>query len=707
MTRQQIRDEINRRPITDFVQLTPSKGADMYNCPVCGSGTGRKKTGALRLYKNPNRVICYSGEKCFTDKGEDTLGALRTIWKCDETEAMRKAGYLVDDAANTNRAKHTEHNEQTRTETKPDQTAFYAKAHKALKESPEALAYLTGRGITEESIDRFNLGYCAAWKHSKAPEKAPATMRIIIPRTKETYTARRIDKPQNDFEAQYTKQVEGHQRDLFNLEALDGAAAVWIVEGELDAISLYQAGAGAVVGIGTITNTGRILEEAKKHPETVFILALDNDPAKEDGSCPGQEAQRKLAQELQAAGLFGLTIDPAKLYGDAKDGNEAFIKDRERLGRLVAMIEAKAQEEKQARDERRAAELEKRTGAGMLDSFLQEVKTRDFEPMPTGITDIDRATAGGFTRRTLVLLSGAPGLGKTALAQAITENIAKNGRDCLFLNLEMDRNQLLARSLSRIAWTEYRADITPLEVLRGYSWTEEQAESITKAAAKYRAEIAPRMIYNPDNLTNALDAVLQVMEAETMRIEAAGREAPIVCIDYLNLVDAGDRDATEGLKRVIYTLKDYAKRHNTVVLAITATNRASNKAGTVEMESGRDTSAVEYSGDLMLGLSYTAIEDRRKVTFDFMDENGILKPETETCDLEFMRRIRREAYERGEALPSFCNEISLKVLKNRFGEPERRAKLIFDGRHNLYTMAYIEPNEYKGKTWPAMTGAKA
>lgn len=718
MTRQQIRDEINRRPITDFVPLTPSKGANMYNCPVCGSGTGRNKTGALHIYPDTNRVICYSGKHCFTDKGEDTLGALRIIWECDEAEAMRKAGYSPDNAQPTQRT-HTERQEQPeRKESNPqvDYTSFYREAHEALLASPEALEYLHKRGITDENIERFNLGYCATWKHSKTIENEKkynktfsGTRRIIIPRTGRTYQTRQIDPAKNDYEKEYLKQIQGRQKDLFNLEALDGAGVVWICEGELDAISLYQAGASAVVGIGATTNTGRMLEEAKKHPESVYIIALDNDPPKEDGSRPGSDAQKGLTADMEKAGIFVFKIKPEDIYLEAKDANEAYTKNPEALKTLVRCFDESAQAIKADRDEERRAELEKRTGAGMLDSFLQEVRTRDFEPIPTGIYDIDKATAGGFTRRTLVLLSGAPGLGKTALAQAITENIAKAGRDCLFLNLEMDRNQLLARSLSRIAWTEYKADITPLEVLRGYSWTEEQAERIASAAAKYRAEIAPRMIYNPDGITNALESVLQAMEAETMRIEAAGRESPIVCLDYLNLVDAGNKDATEGLKQVIYTLKDFAKRHNTVVLAITATNRASNKAGTVEMESGRDTSAVEYSGDLMLGLSYTAIEDRRKVTYkyDEMDDSGniVTKTETDTCDLETIRRIRTYAYEHGEELPSVCNEISLKVLKNRFGEPQRRAKLHFDGRHNLYTMSAYEAQEYAGKDWNTITGA--
>lgn len=712
MKREDARKDINGRPLTDFVPLEMSRkaGRNMYKCPVCGSGTGRNGTGALHIYPDSRRVFCYANN-CFTDKGEDTLGALRIIWHCDETEALERAGYTIEREAPAHQ-ENTKHQEHQERKPEADYTLFYRKWHQDLKESPEALEYLHGRGITDDSIERFNLGYCATWKHSKAGEQVPSTKRIIIPRTKGTYTARRIDKPANDIEAQYIKQVQGKQKDLFNLEALDGAATPIICEGELDAISLYQAGAGAVVATGTIINAGIILEEAKKHPEAVFILAFDNDPDKEDGSNPGKDAQRKLAADMKAAGLEVLNIDPADIYGEAKDANEALTKNPERLGRAIKRLEALALELKTAQDEAREEELRKRTGEGMLEAFLLSVtdnEARTFEPIPTGITDIDRALEGGFIRGTLVTLGAPPAMGKTALAQWIFENIAtgkdgKPGHDVLYINLEMSREQLLARSLSRIAWKYEKKDFSALEVLRGYAWTDEQREAIIQAAARYKADIAPHFIYNPDGITNNIDSILTAMTEETARLKAQGKPAPLVCIDYLQLIDSGERDAIEGMKGVIFKLKDFAKRENTVVLAIIANNRASNKAGTVDMESGRDTSAIEYSGDIMLGLAYTAIEDRRKYECG-EDNNG--RPRYAEYDLETIRRLKKEAYEAGRDIPAVCNEVSLKVLKSRFTEAERRANLIFDGKHSTFkqvALKYQADAFTSGNGWTPYTG---
>ena len=688
MTREEARKDINGRPLTDFVTLEVSRkaGRNMYICPVCGSGTGKNGTGAFHIYPDSNRVFCYAGG-CFSDKGEDTIGALRIIWKCSETEALERAGYSIDNS--TQVTTHQEHKENTRhqehqTEAPADYSLFYRQCHEDLKASPEALEYLHNRGITDDSIKRFNLGYCATWKHSTSPNSTP-TRRIIIPRTNGTYAARLMDKPRNEWEEARKKQVQGRQKELFNLEALDGATTPIICEGELDTISLYQAGAASVIGIGTTTNTGTILEEAKKHPEAVYILALDNDPDKEDGSNPGREAQFKLAEDMTAAGLAVLSLDPAKIYREAKDANEALVKDPERLGKVIAYLEGKAQEMKQARDEEKAEELKKRTGEAMLESFLLSVtdkEARTFEPIKTGITTIDKALEGGFIRKTLVTLGAPPAMGKTALAQWIFENIARNGKDVVYINLEMSREQLLARSLSRIAWKYDKKDFSALEVLRGYAWTEDQRQAITKAADIYKRDIAGHFIYNPDGVTNNINSILSAMEAETIRIKAQGKPEPLICIDYLQLIDSGERDAIEGIKTVIFKLKDFAKRNNTVVFAIIANNRASNRSGTVDMESGRDTSSLEYSGDIMLGMAYAAIEDRRKYECG-EDKNG--NPRYAEYDLETIRRLKKEAFKAGKPIPSVCCEISLKVLKNRFGEAERQASLIFDGRHSTFT----------------------
>lgn len=391
-------------------------------------------------------------------------------------------------------------------------------------------------------------------------------------------------------------------------------------------------------------------------------------------------------------GLFGkaadsVTFDYARLiYGtDEKDRAHLYaniINSEKFMQQLYAKGEAAADTEEPA--------AEVKTGEELLEDFLQTVSGRDFEPIPTGIQDLDRALEGGFMRKTLVMLGAAPGMGKTALAQWIFENMAEHGQDILYLNLEMAREQLLARSLSRTAWKYYRADLSAIDILRGYEWTDENKETIANAARVYREKVAPHFVYNPEGVTNDLESILDAMAAETKRITDQGRPAPIVCVDYLQVISTDNRDAIEGMKDAIMQFKDFAKENNTIVFLIMANNRASNKAGTAELESGRDTSALEYSGDLMLGLAYTAIEDHEKYKDWVKDRKGEPQLVEREYTLEKIRSIKKYAYENKREVPEVCNRISLKVLKNRFGQAERRANLIFDGKHSIF-----KQTEYK------------
>ena len=370
--------------------------------------------------------------------------------------------------------------------------------------------------------------------------------------------------------------------------------------------------------------------------------------------------------------IYG-TDEKAHLYGNFLDNEK-----------LLQKVFAPAPEEQPEPEPAKQEEpIVIQSGAEMIDAFLSTIQTREFEQEETGISDIDRALKGGFIRRTMVMLGAAPGLGKTLLMQWILENMAKHGHDILYINLEMDRAQLLARSISRYTWQRENMDVDALTTLKGYQWNEEQRAAIMKTAEWYKQEIAPHFTYNPDGTTNKISNILKVMQIVTDRAKEEGRPAPLVCIDYLQLIDNENRDATEGLKNTITKLKAFAKAYGTIIFIITANNRESNKTGVTNLESGRDTSAIEYTGDYMLGLSYTVIEDGR--LYKYADNEG--KGKYRKCDLDYIRRLKRRAKDNNEPVPTVCNAVSLKVNKNRFGEAEGRVKMYLDGEHSTLRLA--------------------
>jgi len=264
------------------------------------------------------------------------------------------------------------------------------------------------------------------------------------------------------------------------------------------------------------------------------------------------------------------------------------------------------------------------TPTRMVEDFINAVLSRQYEPIPTGIAGIDNAIGGGLIRDSLILLGAAPGAGKTALTQWICENMAKQGVPCVYLNLEMSRDQLIARSISRIA-KQNGYTISAIDVLKGYQWTEEQMTAVMQAAETYSREIAPMMQYNPDGVSADLDNILTYIEDVAQKAESDKQPVPVVVIDYLQIIAGKDReDDVTTMKRAVSSLKSFAIKYHTIVYLIIAHNRESNKSGTVTMESGRDTSALEYSADLQLGLAYTKClphNGEKRITKDMLTQD--------------------------------------------------------------------------------------
>lgn len=354
------------------------------------------------------------------------------------------------------------------------------------------------------------------------------------------------------------------------------------------------------------------------------------------------------------------------------------------------------------------------TSQEIFDEFLSEISSERFKPISTEIPQLDAALQGGLERRTLVTLAAAPGAGKTAIAQYILENMAWHGHSIVYVNLEMDRSQLLSRSISRISH-KYKLngilseDITALQVKRGYQWTDGQRKIVDWVSKTYSQYVLPNFRYvttNPENLgsiDNTLSDILSKLEKITAELKEQGKEAPIVCIDYLqfieyDLFEDGQRkpDNAEAIKQTLKMFKQFAMKHNTVVLMITANNRASNSEGKASMDSGRDTSNIEYSGDVMLSLVYTAVEEGWLHKSGKHDKNGNDIPKE--IDNEFINYVIDYSMRMKEdkEYPMIAKLLSLKVVKGRSIKSRGVAKFIFDGRY-----FYYEPddNKYHNPYW--------
>lgn len=688
MTFEQAITDIKQHPLTDFVDLTRSQGASMYCCPICGSGTGPKKTGALKVDTRTNRVMCFA-RGCFGDHGEDTPGALAKIWKCTLREALTRAGYQLDQAQSAPPPAPRPKKEPQPAPKREDRTAQYKEWNTILLQDAAALDTVHSWGITDEAIKHFLIGYAPEWAHSKTPNTK--SKRVIFPRSRDTYSARVYDR---SFTGEKKYQIEGAQHTLFNsadIRNTESKMPIIVVEGEIDAIVIWQLGftGVGVVGLGSTTNKGDFITAAKEiNPAAVYILALDNDP---DGSTKdGQKTQEYIADELDKANIAYISTDTAALYGGMKDAGEAVTKDVN--GFITRLMPYLSQGFDMRQEREKAAEIEayNHSGPGMVDLFLQDVQTPRYKPISSGIKTLDRATGGGFINESVVMLGAAPGMGKTALISQVCENIAAAGAaDVLYINLEMSREVLLARSIARIA-NERGGTVTVNEILRGYKWDAGTREVIAMAADEYKASIAGHLIYNPGKPETDLDKIMEKIENERRRIG----HAPIVCLDYLQLLTGRkDEDTIDVIKRAMQTFKQYANDNHTIVFIVTANNRDSMKTGESGLNSGRDSSNIEYGADLHMGLEYASVG----TNVTDIDENGEPKIE-KGKDLSFIGAVKKaylQMLRRNEGTPpenwneqdkllqdayrKYCTRYLVRVNKNRYGDGEATAHLIFDG----------------------------
>lgn len=652
-----------------------------YICPSCRSGTGGNQTGAVYYYDKTNTCYCHVCNKFF-----DPIDLYQITHGVDFPTAAKaladKHNIAIEhDNEPYNAARHdftpkegkpltnAENAKQGQTQAQePDFTEYYTRCRERLTEQ-EAIEYLDKRGISLKTAAAYNMGYDPQADPCNFPGAADDAKKwypkptIILPVSKKYFTFRPM-------EGKSKGHPKGTHPEIFNTEALYTADHVFITEGFFDALSIIEAG-GQAIATNSKSNWRKVIEQLKNKPSpATMILCFDNDP-------DGQEAQAELQEELPKIGAFFSVVDNS-FFNGTKDANEALVKDPGALNESV-MFEIAAANEKRYQAEKKLnqeeEERKQRTGAQMIDDFLDIVKTKRYEPRPIGITDIDRAIGGGLIRQNLVLLGAAPGAGKTALTAWIFETMAANGYDCLFLNLEMAREQMLARSISRITASNGNG-ITPTTILQGYKWSPEQEQAITAAAEEYKTKIAPHMVYNPDGVTPELDCILEYIEKEAQRAEAAHEPAPSVVIDYLQIIRGREREEDSAIiKRAVAALKDFAIKHNTIVFCIMAQNRKANESGKATQEAGRDTSALEYSADLQMNLTYTVCLPPEKT-------KGMKQPEQQG------RKAKAEDVTENEK-----QYRSLVITKCRWGTPGKAAHLRFNGETMRFTQTAPEFRE--------------
>lgn len=590
-----------------------SRGRNMYVCPIpkCGSGTGDNKTGAFSIMKDGIRWKCFSCDK----SGDifDLIGIVEGITDYDEQfkRAVELYGTNIDDnsAAQGKRAEgeqdthvciHTENTHKTYTqaeqeETETDFSDFFLQAHSRIKE----IDYPQQRGLSEAIIDRFNLGYVENWRHPKAPETVPTSPRLIIPTSQYSYTARNISANIRTEEQQYKKQAVGHKH-IFNQTALKSAKKpIFVVEGELDALSIIEVG-GEAVALSSTSQRRAFVESLKaEKPCQPLIIALDNDAA-------GEKTATALLEDLQ-----GLKIPCYRfnIAGEYEDANDMLQHDRAALAQAVAEAESIQDEAERIK---RDSYLKTST-AYHIQSFINGISDSVNTPYtPTGFKKLDTALDGGLYEG-LYIVGAISSLGKTTIVTQIADQIAQAGGDVLIFSLEMARAEIMAKSISRLTAQNVLTnggDMKHAKTTRGITtgtrykyYSSAERELIEKSIASYN-QYAKHVYISEGTGDIGLE---QIRDTVAQHIRYTGNK-PVVIIDYLQIIAPYSERATDkqNTDKAVLELKRISRDYKLPVFCISSFNRGGYHTP-VTMESFKESGAIEYSSDVLIGLQLKGV----------------------------------------------------------------------------------------------------
>ena len=532
----------------------------------CLSPSHNDNNPSMSYDRNQNRVHCFSCG-CSYDLF-DVIGIMEGL---STGAAMKRAEELYGDQKGA-AVPMTEPEKP-----KADYTEFFLLSANRLKETD----YLSRRGISEEIARSFRIGFDPAWKvplaeylskgegrSREAWERIPTSARVILPSSRRGYLARATD-PEN----KYPKLKVG-VTSLFGVgNARKANKPIFIVEGEIDALSFFEVGSAAI-GLCSTANTDKLVQEMERDkPAQPLILALDNDK-------PGQEATRVLKEGLTRIGVSYLEADTSRLYSGHKDANEALTADRE--GFRSAVLEAET--------ERTESTVEHWRADRILDRTLSHIMESDgVKPIPTGFAELDKVLEGGLFPG-VCILGAISSLGKTAFALQIADQAAAAGYKVLVFSLEMSEETLVLRSISRLTATS-KKPLTASQLFK-FEW----ADTVDEAAREYQ-KFASRLF-----IREGSQSITQIRETVQQLSSFTGKP-DLVVIDYLQYLtpeDArlSDKAAVDANMRGIVEL---SKTCNLPVLVVSSFNRASY-GKRVEMQSFKESGSVEYSADVLIGL---------------------------------------------------------------------------------------------------------
>ena len=216
----------------------------------------------------------------------------------------------------------------------------------------------------------------------------------------------------------------------------------------------------------------------------------------------------------------------------------------------------------------------------LVPKSMSEVETTDELRFPTGMGELDRVLGGGAVKGSLVLVGGAPGIGKSTLMLQICDNLCRFA-SVLYVSGEESERQI-----------KLRAERLQVKGKGLYLLSETNLEIVDSIQTLSNAEVASA----PGSVTQVKECTVALMQL------AKGEGVTIFVIGHVNKEGsiAGPKVLEHMVDCVLYF---EGERHMAYRILRAAKNRfgATNEIGVFEMEDGGLVEVPNPSETLLAG----------------------------------------------------------------------------------------------------------
>ena len=275
----------------------------------------------------------------------------------------------------------------------------------------------------------------------------------------------------------------------------------------------------------------------------------------------------------------------------------------------------------------------------------------------------------------LMVIGGAASVGKTTFVVNVCDNLARKGEHVVYFSLEQDSMEIVTKLIARRVFeADPETSIDNIQVKNG-----SREPAVMEARSRVQKELKTFRVFAGNFCITVNDIMNQV---NAYMDECKAR--PIVVVDYLQLIAPTQEmisrhaQTKEIIDENIKALKKWQKENELLLILISSFNR-SNYNEPVSYAAFKESGAIEYTADYLLGLQLSVLENP-----DYYIAKGTNRKTTDKERYDMITKAQKEN----------PKQVEVKFLKNRNGKQSFETFFYYHNRNDVFRVSADDPRGY-------------